>query len=1046
MGDRQMGSEIDLREVYLTTEAGSDAYSQFPITVECRAKIRKSDEYSVLVSNEPRESFTHWELYADLATGRLAAHFSWFDPFEIKSDVVIADDHRHELGMQFDGRTARLFVDGKQVAEQATKRATIAMPRIPGPLTLGVEQAGAPVYDCDAVIEAVRISTGMRTIAATPVFEADASTIGLWRLDRRDEVIADHSPLHNPMRIETKPKGSLDEIDRASFKAGAAPMGSPAQTVTLRAGAADHPAGATVLSLDGQWELAEGGEESQRLAGDWNDALFAVVPGSVHTALKRAGIIPDHTVGVQDAPARIKSFKTWWFKTTFKKPVGSSGGEKLIFGGVAVKCEVWLNRKRLGEHEGMFGGPEFDIGPLLEDENTLIVKIHPAPFEIGHGWPNNFFLGMNVGWMRTVVFNNVYGWHYSNIPSLGIWRPVRVEAAPAVRIKDPFVATRDAGGGVVELSAELASAGRFSGKMVGTIEPDNFAGQPMQFSLPVDSPQPSKSVHLKFQIPDPKLWWPNDIGEPNLYRLKLSFIPDGGGMADTRQTTFGIRTIEMAPLPGGPNPSRFNWTFVINGRPVLVKGNGWCTMDSFMDFSRERYDRFLTIAQQQHVQMVRAWGSGMPETDDFFDLCDRKGIMVMQEWPTAWNSQQWQPYEILEETVRLNTLRLRNHPSLVMWGGGNESDKPFGPAIDMMGRYSIELDGTRPFHRGEPWGGSQHNYHCWWQRYPLDYNLTLTSHFFGEFGLASSPVLESVQRYLPAAEKETWPAPAHGSIAYHTPVFNKYQDMERLLQYAGYFTDNSSIEDVVVGSQLAQATGVRHTLERARTRWPQCTGALYYKLNDNWPAVSWSCADWYGAPKIGHYVFQDSFAPLHACVLFEILSIQGKALSLPVFLLDDADALASAKWEIIVRAFDGKLEQVKRQTYAGNGPIDRVKQVGEFSLSAEQSQASPLLVVVDMKKDGSLAGRTFYWLNYEAKKGSLFSLPKTTVKMSVEGARVTVTNTGSVPAVAVHVERPGHAHTFLADDNFFWLDAGETKAVQVNNARGLIIQGWNVEP
>lgn len=838
---------------------------------------------------------------------------------------------------------------------------------------------------------------------------------------------------------------SLDEIDRTSFKAGPAPMDSPTTVVALSTGAAEHPAGAVVLSLDGEWDLAEGGEDQDRLTNDWRDCIYAPVPGSIHTALERGGIIPDHTVGMQDAAARLKSFKTWWMKKTFHRPEKSSGGERLIFGGVAVKCTVWLNGTKLGSHEGMFGGPEFDIASLLKDENTLIVKIDPAPFEIGHGFPNDFFRGMNVGWMRTVVFNNVYGWHYSNIPSLGIWRPVKVEAAPTVRIKNPFVATHDATAGVIDLIAELeGSAGAgFKGMLVGTILPETFEGSPQQFSQSITSASKGKTLHLRITVPDAKLWWPNDLGKPNLYRLKLSFVPEGEGVADLKQTTFGIRSIAMAPLPGGPNPERYNWTFIINGRPIFVKGNGWCTMDSFMDFSPQRYDRFLSIAHAQHVQMIRCWGSGMPETDEFYDLCDRKGIMVLQEWPTAWNSHEWQPLEMLEETVRLNTLRLRNHPSLAMWGGGNESDKPFGAAIDMMGRYSIELDGTRPFHRGEPWGGSKHDYNCWWGRQPLDFNLTMTSNFFGEFGLASSPVFESVQRYLPAADQHAWPPPPHGAFAYHTPVFNTKEDVSRLLQYAGYFTNNATIEDVVIGSQLAQAVGVRHALERARTRWPDCTGALYYKMNDNWPAVSWSCADWYGAPKIGHFFFQDAFAPVHACTLFDSVNIVGKPVTLPVYLLDDNNELDTASWEVVVRAFDAQLKQIKTQRYAGTSSIDRVKQVGEFSLDARQTDAVPLLVVTEVRRNDNVVDRTFYFVNYEARKGSLFSLPRTELAMKREGDRVSVTNTGTFPAVAVHIERPGHADTFLAGDGYFWLDSGETKSIEVNSTVGLTVAGWN---
>ena len=281
----------------------------------------------------------------------------------------------------------------------------------------------------------------------------------------------------------------------------------------------------------------------------------------------------------------------------------------------------------------------------------------------------------------------------------------------------------------------------------------------------------------------------------------------------------------MAPLPGGERPSLYNWTFVINGRPTFLKGTGWCTMDASMDFSRDRYEQFLTLAPDQNCQMLRCWGSGMPETDDFYDLCDRLGITVMQEWPTAWNSHEDQPFDALEETVRLNTLRLRNHPSLLMYGGGNESTNPAGKAIDMMGRLAIELDGTRPFHRGEPWGGSDHNYACWWGNAHLDRNLNLTGRFFGEFGIASMPVLESVERYLPSDERTLWPPKEKGVFVHHTPVFDTMQDMDRLRQYAGYFTAGATMRRFIDASQIAQAVAVRHTLERARMRWPNCTGA-----------------------------------------------------------------------------------------------------------------------------------------------------------------------------------------------------------------------------
>ena len=605
--------------------------------------------------------------------------------------------------------------------------------------------------------------------------------------------------------------------------------------------------------------------------------------------------------------------------------------------------------------------------------------------------------------------------------------------------------TIDAAEGIVEAALQFqASAPSWSGRLNATIAPENFVGQQFTFSKPIRCAAADHVCNLRFRIPDGRVWWPVDMGDQPLYQVTLSFTPDDGGRADVQRFNFGLRTIEMAPLRGGPRPDRYNWTFVVNGLPMFIKGTNWCTLDALLDFSRERYERFIKLSAMQHVQMFRPWGSGMPETDDFYDLCDRYGILVMQEWPTAWDSHVMQPYDLLEETVRLNTLRMRNHPSLAMYGAGNESGAPFGAAIDMMGRLSIELDDTRPYHRAEPWGGSSHNYDAYWGRQHLDCNLTMISTFFGEFGFACSPVYESVLRYLPDEEKDLWPPLEGGAFAYHTPIFDKLEDVSRLRQNAGYFVPKDcTLEQFTIGSQLSQAVGIRHTLERARCRWPLSTGALYYKITDNFPAASWACVDWYGAPKIGHYFFQDAFAPLHACVLFTSVKNVGVPMSLPVFLLDDAGALAGSNWQVVVRAFDGNLREIKRVDYTGQGGVTSPHSLGEFTLSFEETDTVPLLLVSEVRQDGALADRTFYFVNYEPVKGCLFDLPKTSLKAKLQGQNVIVRNTGNLPAAAVDVSRPGHLDTFTVSDNFFWLDAGEAATVEVSDLDGLVVSAWN---
>ena len=805
---------------------------------------------------------------------------------------------------------------------------------------------------------------------------------------------------------------SLDQLDRLAFDAGPSPIDGPASTIQLLPGVSSHPTGPDTLSLDGDWLMAAGGDMAGRLAGDFADGIAAAVPGSVQTALLHAGLIPDPYVGKNDEIARAESFKTWWLMRELECPSGLADA-RLVFGGICDSCAIWLNGEKLGQHKGMFTPIAFDVGSRLrQGKNQIVVRLDPAPYRVSqHGEPNDpgndFFIGMNVGWLDTAVINNIYGWHYINLPTLGIWRSVSLNALPDVEIVDPFVATLDANAGLARLHLTLkGQPSGFRGVLQGTIAPENFDGEAHHFTLEIDSESAETAQLFEFAIPDARPWQPVDHGDPHLYRMTLSFTPDAG-LADSRDFTFGLRTIEMRPLPGGPDPETYNWTFVVNGEPLFVKGANWCTIDALLRFDRARYQRFLELARDSHLQLLRAWGSGMPETDDFYDLADRCGVMVLQEWPTAWNSHEVQPYAILDETVRQNTLRLRNHPSLVMYGGGNESSRPHGAAIDMMGRHSIALDGTRPFHRGEPWGGSIHSYDVYWGRQPLDRNLSLQAPFIGEFGLASVPNAETTLRYLPAAEREVWPPRSDGAFYHHLPVFNLKGGMAIMAGYVGDFLPADSLRNFIVGMQMAQATGMRHTLELARTRYPDATGVCYYKLTDNNPAASWATVDWHGSPKIAYHVLRNAFRPLHACLLFKKLSFVGVAVDLPVFLLDDNESLAYDDWQVAVRAYGSSLQLINESSYAGGASPGQVTRLGDFSLDADQTWNCPLLIVAEVKSGGTLHDRVFYWLNYTMRQGCLFDLPRTRLAVAaVDGDSLTVTNRGAHPAVGVHFVCP----------------------------------------
>jgi len=582
------------------------------------------------------------------------------------------------------------------------------------------------------------------------------------------------------------------------------------------------------------------------------------------------------------------------------------------------------------------------------------------------------------------------------------------------------------------------------GKVTGIIRPKNFKGKSCAFTLDVNLNQGENSYHVEVTVPDPQLWWPNGHGLQPLYFIDISF-EDMAGMVQSCTDTFGIRTIEMAPLPGGPREYTYNWTFVINDKPIFVKGSNWCTIDALMRFSKEKYYRFLSLAKEQGIQLLRAWGGGMPETDTFYELCDELGIMVIQEWPTCWDSHKLQPPAELYETIRYNVPRLRNHPSLIQWAGGNESPQADGEVMDEMARLTYELDGSRCFRRTSPWGGSIHNYDTYWGKQDIDVSLKLKAPFLGEFGMASAPNLQSVRRYLPREEWDVWDTNAVNSFNYHTPRFNQltgYIDMEHLLLRVPEFYDADTMEHFIIATQLAQATCIRHTLEAFRSRWPESTGICYYKLTDVYPACSWSTVDYYGVPKLSYYIIADSYESLHACIRVESTTVQGD-WSVPVFLLNDACEPTELDCRVIITAYGKDLCQIHRQIFEVEKTAP-VLELGRFELKNIDTADGPLFITAEVEMDGQTRHRTFYWFNYKDKSGCLFNRPRTAITWQAKGNELTIINTGNIPAVGVTVECLPHDTEFTVSDNVFWLEPGESRVLKVSHDEGLSVSAWNV--
>lgn len=826
---------------------------------------------------------------------------------------------------------------------------------------------------------------------------------------------------------------SLDDIERPTFNAATSPLQLDGLAMTpLKSGKIKSYKAPRRQSLAGTWQLVSA---TQPTEADWRQAVQAKVPGSVHMALVEAGVIPDPTIGHNDSIAERQSYRHWWYRRTFDYD-GPRNNVMLRFGGVANRCTVYLNGKELGHHEGMLGGPDFALPDSLlrRHGNELAVHLEPIPQT-----PPSY---ANTSWVQTVVANCVYGWHYVKIPSLGIWQDVTLEEMPADRIENPYVITRTTDG-AMRLTVDLPRQAPDNSKILLRIKPRNFDGKPQAFTADVSRRQ--GTVALDFNISNPRLWWPNGSGDQNLYTATVVYLP-GSGRPDVKDLGFGIRTIEMQPMASGPHEDMYNWKFTVNGRPIFAKGTNWCLMDFMLDLSPERYSRYLEACRDQHLNLLRAWGGGLVETDTFYDMCDSMGLMVMQEWPTAWNSHLHQPLDMLKETVTRNTPRIRTHPSLVMWAGGNESADPFGEAIDFMGRASIELDGTRPFHRGEPWGGSLHNHDSWWLDLHLNNALNMNAVFMGEFGMPSLPVRETVDRYLDG-EKFTWPLAENTVFEHHGPVFGQWQDMRRLEREVSFLLEPTSLDNMILGSQLAQTLGTRRALERSRTMWPDSVaGAVYYKINDVFPGLSWGTVDYYGAKKPVYYFVRRSASPCIPVILFDQTNLTGQNVALKYYLLDDTLSLCGQPTQATVEVYNFEMKKVLSRTDT-LVPTAGVMPLPDIRLTARQATSPLLLFKTDVRDlDGRLLARNWYIQNFDSRRNAILDMPRCDIGVSQTTDSISITNkSDSIPAIAVGIEVAGHAHMLDLSDNMLWIDPGETVTVSKNIPATATVTAWNAD-
>jgi len=806
---------------------------------------------------------------------------------------------------------------------------------------------------------------------------------------------------------------------------------------------------------------------------DCKEWIPADIPGTVHSSLLKAGKIEDPYIGYNGPRQKWIDKQRWVYKKKFTVPDNWKGENiSIFFEGFDYHGYVWLNGTLLGYHEGMFGGPEFDISSLLkyEGQNEFIVCLLPCPYP-AHSNVKPYILQR---------------WHFNmDILTVGLWRSVKLIATNKIILHSPQVITRNIedGKAQIEVSASVVNYAMYPFQIKVKFMLQSPCSDDPDVAIEFDTGffQGTLRVTKTIEVESPKLWWPNGMGDQPLYKLTAQvklYEPQKSKEPTSSyelSTDFGIRTLEMkkSPNTGG----NYKWVLSINGRDFFGKGSNWMPIVQMLRLDPEKYDKLLKLARDSNINLLRPWGAGLYETDEFYQACDRYGICVWQEMLLANGYFKEMDGAVWRDTIIRNIIRLRNHPSLVTWCGGNEFDPDCAEnkgIVDKLQSLCAEFDPSRQFHRASPYGGDSHSYQVNWMEganytfFTRDESVAIT-----EFSMASPPAMESLKKFIPEDELQCWPLQAPDNLE----TFNVSGWSKELRRKESSFSLHDAhlsvalkvmypfISDCGVPenwsqfvdyAQTAQGILTQFGIDFWRSRWPYCTMSMSWVFNVCWTSsMTWEYVDWFGVPKISYYYQKRAYEPLHVSAIFEEL-FWPPASNFQSRLFVCNDTLKSYQnCSVRVRLYDGQLNLLTENLRQVEVLADSVNRCGTLSYKIPQASDNQVLFLcVDFINDNSdVLSRSLYTPRIGEssikmpylEKGPWISDVKeypTTLEAVRQGqwtkfddgeyaCKIAIQNTGDRPAYQASLAVPNHEEFMRYSDNFFWLEAGETRVVDV---------------
>jgi beta-mannosidase len=785
--------------------------------------------------------------------------------------------------------------------------------------------------------------------------------------------------------------------------------------------------------------------------------LPATVPGCVHTDLYAAGKIADPFYRLNEKDQQWIEREGWEYRTTLHVDAATLAHERveLVFGGLDTFADVLVNSAKVLDANNMFRSWRADVKRLLKvGDNQLVVRfrspiaeVKPAYDRLGYHLPaaNDQAQEMVSMWARKAPYH--YGWDWGpRFVTSGIWRKVTLEAWDAARLDDVQVFQHKLDAGAAEIHVRARVVAARAGKAKLTID---LPGGPVLGAGIVELKPGVNDVALGGKIARPELWWPNGLGPQKLYTIETKLLDAGGAPRDAHLTRIGLRTIEVVHEKDKEGKSFF---IKVNGAPVFMKGANWIPADSFVTrLTDARYRFLLQSAADAHMNMIRVWGGGIYEDDRFYDLCDKLGLLVWQDFMFA--CSMYPGDDAFVENVRHeaieNVRRLRNHPALALWAGNNENEAAWQswgwPAkfhLDKKAQATISRDYKRMFHevlpavvaaedpgrfytRSSPsanddkvlanhmnWG-DMHYWGVWHAENPYEAYADNVSRFMSEYGFQSFPELASVARYTARDTDWNIESPVMLSHQRHprgNPLIRTYMDRD--------FRRPKDFASFLYVGQVLQATVIKYAAEAHRRRMGHNWGSLYWQLDDCWPVASWSGIDYYGRWKALHYAARRFFAP----VLVSPIDEKG---TINVYVVSDHRADTPAHLTARLLDLSGRELARREQDVVLAGNASRVYL--SFTRAEILAGADPkkVMLVVDARDKTGPLGRNILWF----EKTKDLDLPKPDVRLDVapgENGAFTVQVTATRLARDVFLT---DASDGFFSDNYFDLLPGETATV-----------------